>query len=66
VNEATGLLRCHRVTLLRLIRRGALHPVRVGRSLKFYRAEVVAMTNSTIAVYPHLRVVARRGIVPTR
>jgi hypothetical protein len=49
------------VTVLRLIRRGALHPLKVGRALRFDRAEVMALANQTIAIYPHLSVVSHRG-----
>jgi len=60
VSEATRLLRCHRVSVLRLIRRGALHAIKVGGALRFDREEVLAVANRTIAIYPHLRLVARK------
>jgi excisionase family DNA binding protein len=61
VDEVTDLLRCHRITVLRLIRRGELHALRIGRAIKFERAEVLALNNRKIAVYPHLTVVPRVG-----
>jgi excisionase family DNA binding protein len=62
VGEVTALLRCHRVTVLRLIDRGALNPIKVGRALRFDRDEVLAAANCTIAIYPHLRIVSRRKL----
>jgi excisionase family DNA binding protein len=57
VNNTTALLHCHRVTLLRLIERGQLHAVRKGTKISFQRAEVSALANRNIAVYPHLTLV---------
>ena len=62
VGQVTNLLRCHRVTVLRLIHRGALHPIKVGRALRFDREEALAVANRTIAIYPHLRIVSRRKL----
>jgi excisionase family DNA binding protein len=33
-------LRCHRRTIERLVRRGVLHPIRVGRAWRFDREQV--------------------------
>ena len=59
VDEVTDLLRCHRITVLRLIRRGALHTLMIGRALRFERAEAAALNNRKIAVFPHLTIVPR-------
>ncbi len=59
VNEATAFLHCHRITLLRLIRRGHLHLLKARRTWCFQRAEVNALGNRKIAVYPHLTIVPR-------
>jgi excisionase family DNA binding protein len=74
VDEVTDLLRCHRITVLRLIRRDELHALRIGRAIRFERAEVAALNNRKIAVYPHLTVVPRadlakrafKAAIPTR
>jgi excisionase family DNA binding protein len=60
VDEVTRLLCCHRITVLRLIRRGRLHAVRIGTALRFERAEVGALNNHNIAMYPHLTIIGRR------
>ena len=65
VDEVTGLLRCHRITVLRPIRRGRLHTVKIGSALRFARTEVSALNNGKIAMYPHLTVVGGRCAVPT-
>ncbi len=57
LNEATTFLKCHRVTLLRLIKRGQLHLRKSGRTWTLERAEVTAVNNHNIAVYPHLTAV---------
>jgi len=57
VNDATAFLHCHRVTLLRLIRRGRLQLLKTGSRWSFLRAEIDALANRNIAVYPHLTVV---------
>lgn len=57
VDEVTDLLSCHRITVLRLIRRGTLHTVMIARAIRFERAEVAALNNRRIAVYPHLTLV---------
>lgn len=59
INEATAFLHCHRITLLRLIRRGQLLPLKTGSTWSFQRAEVHALSNRNIAVYPHLTIVRR-------
>ena len=56
VDEVTELWQCHRVTLLRLIQRGQLHPVEVDGEIRFDRAEVMRLKNRKIAVHPHLTV----------
>ena len=53
VDEVTELFRCHRITVLRLIKRGQLHPVEIDGDLRFDRAEVLRLKNRKIAVYPH-------------
>ena len=57
VDEVTDLLRCHRITVLRLIRRGVLHTMTIPRAIRFEREEVAALNNRKIAVFPHLTVV---------
>jgi excisionase family DNA binding protein len=59
VNETTALLHCHRVTLLRLMKRGRLHALKNGNRISFERAEVSALANRNIAVYPHLTIALR-------
>ena len=59
VDEVTSLLRCHRITVLRLIRRGALHILTIAHAMRFERAEVAAVKNRRIAAYPHLTLVTR-------
>jgi excisionase family DNA binding protein len=59
VNEATAFLHCHRVTLLRLIRRGQLLLLKTGSTWSFQRAQVNALSNRNIAVYPHLAILRR-------
>jgi excisionase family DNA binding protein len=57
VKEVTAFLGCHRITILRLIRRKELHPLMVGKTIRFERAEVARLNNRKIAVYPHLTIV---------
>jgi len=64
VNEATSFHNCHRVTLLRLIGRGQLRLVKSGSRWSFYRAEVSAVNNRNIAVYPHLTPVRKTNPPP--
>jgi hypothetical protein len=52
----TSLWNCHRITVLRLMRRGHLHPVDVDGEMFFDRSEVTSLTTRNIAVYPHLTV----------
>lgn len=59
VNEATAFLQCHRITLVRLIRRGQLHLLKTRNTWSFQRAEVKGLGNRKIAVYPHLTIVRR-------
>jgi excisionase family DNA binding protein len=59
VNEATTFLHCHRITLLRLIGGGQLLLLKTGRAWNFRRAEVRAVSNRKIAIYPHLTIVPR-------
>jgi hypothetical protein len=63
MDEATLLLHCHRVTLLRLIQRGQLHLFKTGKTWSFYGAEISALRNRNIAVYPHLTI-ARKPAHP--
>ena len=60
IDEAAAFLHCHRVTVLRLIRRGVLHLLKTGSTWSFARTEVKGLSNRNIAIYPHL-IVARRG-----
>ena len=57
LNEATTFLNCHRVTLLRLIKRGQLHLMKSGSTWTLERAEITALNNRNIAIYPHLTTV---------
>jgi len=54
VDEVTRLWRCHRVTVLRLMRRGTLHYVEVDGEPLFDEAEVLRLKNANIAAFPHL------------
>jgi len=63
VDEVTRIWRCHRITVLRLMRRGTLHPFEVDGELFFDEAEVLAIKSSNIAIFPHL-VVAVGGSRP--
>jgi excisionase family DNA binding protein len=56
IDEVTELWRCHRITVLRLIKRGQLHPVEVDGDLRFDCDEVLRLKNRKIAVYPHFTV----------
>ena len=57
IDEVTALWRCHRVTVVRLMARGVLHPVDwTGHLPRFDRIEVMRLKNRRIAVYPHLTV----------
>ena len=62
VDEVTDMLRCHRITVLRLIGRGQLHVLTIARAIRFERAEVAALNNRKIAVFPHLTIVPRAGL----
>src|ERR1700720_3617508 len=55
-DEVTKLWRCHRITLLRLIRGRQLHPVEVDGDLRFDQSEVLRLNNQRISVYPHFTV----------
>ena len=39
--ELSLYLKCHRKTIERLVARGVLRPIRVGRNFRFSRAQVV-------------------------
>ena len=60
IDEATALLHCHRVTLLRLIQREQLHLLKVGGRWMFEHAELDALNNRNISIYPHLTVARHR------
>ena len=45
-DELAIYLRCHRRTIERLVRRGVLHPVRLGRVWRFDKEQVFAALNS--------------------
>lgn len=55
ISEVAELWRCHWTMVLRLIRRGQLHPVAVDGD-RFDRAEVLPLKNRKIAIYPHFTV----------
>jgi hypothetical protein len=60
VDEVTKLWGCHRITVLRLIKCGQLHPLEIGDGeLRFDRAEVLRLANRRIAFYPHLTIASR-------
>ena len=56
VDEVLVLWACHRITVLRLIKRGQLHPIEVDDEMFFERSEVVGLANRKIAAFPHLTV----------
>ena len=64
VDELLALWGCHRITVLRLIKRGQLHPIGPPDEMYFDRAEVDGIRNRRIAVYPHLTL-ARRPARPS-
>jgi excisionase family DNA binding protein len=45
-DELACYLRCSRRTIERLVHRGVLHPIRVGRCWRFDREQVFAALNS--------------------
>jgi len=45
-DELAIYLRCHRRTIERLVRRGVLHPLRVGRTWRFDKEQVFNALNS--------------------
>ena len=59
LKEVLALWRCHRVTVLRLIKRGLLHPIHEIEPMYFERSEVLKVGNRRIAVYPHLTISRR-------
>lgn len=60
IDDVTELWRCHRVTVLRLIERGQLHPIELDdETMRFDRAEVLSLANCRIARYPHLSIASR-------
>lgn len=60
IDEATELLHCRRVTLLRLIERDQLHLLKVGGRWMFQNSELEALNNRKIATYPHLTLARQR------
>jgi helix-turn-helix protein len=56
VEEVIQLWRCHRVTVLRLMRRGTLRYVEVEGEPRFDEAEVRELNHPAIARYPHLTI----------
>jgi len=60
IDEVTALWRCHRITVLRLMKRGVLDWTEVDGEWFFDEAEVLALKSSRIAVYPHLTVGRRK------
>jgi hypothetical protein len=56
VDEVTQLWRCHRVTVLRLMRRGTLGYVEVDGEPRFDEVEVRKLNHPGIARYPHLTI----------
>jgi len=60
VYELTKLWRCHRVTVLRLMRRGVLHWIEVNGEPFFDPDEVQRLNHPRIGQFPHLVAVDRR------
>jgi predicted site-specific integrase-resolvase len=61
VDEVTKLWGCPRITVLRLIKCGHLHPLEIeDGELRFDRTEVLRLANRRIAFYPHLTIASRR------
>jgi hypothetical protein len=56
VDEVRKLWRCHRVTILRLMRRGTLPWVEVDGEPVFDEAEVLRLKNPRIGIFPHLTI----------
>jgi hypothetical protein len=56
VEEVIQLWRCHRVTVLRLMRRGTLRYVEVDGEPRFDEAEVRMLNHPGIGRYPHLTI----------
>jgi hypothetical protein len=66
VDQVLNLWRCHRVTVLRLMKRGALHWVEVDGQPRFEEAEVLRLKNPRIAIFPHLTVSRGGSTQPVR
>ena len=45
LTQVAELLRVSRVTIYRLVKRGNLHPLRVGRVYRFNREEIATVLN---------------------
>jgi excisionase family DNA binding protein len=61
VDEVTELWHCHRLTVLRLMKRERLHVVKVvDGEPRFDRDEVLRLKNRKIALYPHFTVLKSR------
>ena len=58
VDEVTKIWRCRRITVLRLMRSGSLHWIEEEGEPLFDEAEVLALKNPKIAVFPHLTISA--------
>jgi excisionase family DNA binding protein len=59
VDEVTEIWGCHRNTVLRLMRRGALRAARWVGGPRFDRTEITLLKNNRIAVYPHFILVSK-------
>jgi len=59
LNDVLALWHCHRITVLRLIKRGLLHPIGDIDPIYFERSEVMKVGNRRIASYPHLTITRR-------
>jgi len=66
VDEVRTLWRCHRVTILRLMKRGTLHWVEVDGQPLFDEAEVLQLKNPRIGIFPHLTINRRGSRQPPR
>ena len=56
VDEVTSIWHCHRVTVLRLMRQGALDWIDEDGEPLFDEAEVLELKNPRIAIFPHLTI----------
>jgi len=52
IDELTARWKCHRVTILRRIQMGDLHPIGRGRAMRFDREEIDRLSTSVYSLYP--------------